>query len=273
MSKTIGLCCNCGLGDSLINFIFFYAIKQYIESNDIKIIYKCSKEKIPNLSEFLCSDNITITTLDDEKNDSDYFIWQMNVKKKWKFIEERLCIMFNDFLSHFDIPIHINTYEYCDPDLLVRYKEIEKEKVYTDLDFLVINSIPKSDQFRYDADDFDQFILLLSKKYKIATSKTIHNSNIPSMQHLSVKTIAAISTHAKNIIAINTGPSIPLFNTYTLDNVQKFYILDTCGTVWKTRKVVKCFSIHDLDFLLPSPSTNFLMPTPKNKPKTMKMQI
>lgn len=43
---------NLGLGDSIINFIFFKQIKEYIESNNIIIHYRCKAQYHKNLSDF-----------------------------------------------------------------------------------------------------------------------------------------------------------------------------------------------------------------------------
>ena len=46
------------LGDNIINFIFFKQIKEYIESNNIIIYYRCKEQFHKNLSDFNYSKNI-----------------------------------------------------------------------------------------------------------------------------------------------------------------------------------------------------------------------
>jgi len=43
---------------------------------------------------------------------------------------------------------------------------------------------------------------------------------------LSVKDLAAISTHVNYIVAVNTGPFISFLNTFALKNVRKWFIFD-----------------------------------------------
>ena len=44
MSRIISTVSHAHLGDNIINFIFFYKIKDYIESNNILIHYYCLKQ-------------------------------------------------------------------------------------------------------------------------------------------------------------------------------------------------------------------------------------
>ena len=100
-----------------------------------------------------------------------------------------------------------------------------KEK-YKNIDILYINSVPKSGQFNYIKDNWNYLARILQKKYKIITTTKVDNINCTMDDNLFVKDIAAISTKAKIIIAVNSGVVPGLLNIYTLKNVKKVYIFD-----------------------------------------------
>jgi hypothetical protein len=228
------------LGDNIINFIFFHKIKDYIESNNIIIHYYCHKKYHPNVFDFKCSDNIKLFDYEEKG----YHLWQGTVNN-FKCAEDRLIIMFNAFLTHYNIPITVDVFEYEDMNLFERLPYLDK---YKDVNVIVVNSHPMSGQFNYDKNSWDEFIVKLSKKYIVATTEKV--DGILSLHDVSVKNIASIALHAKIIIAINTGPSIPLYNTHILNNIEAFYIFDDCGNSFNTRKTKVMQNINDLSFLL-----------------------
>ncbi len=241
------------LGDNIINFIFFYKIKDYIEYNNIFIHYYCLKQYHTNLSEFNCSKNIFILELT-KMNYSRVttVLWQGGDTPNQHFIEDTLCGMFNIFLQKYSIPIRVSSFEYQDPELFTRYTNLENK--YKNIDILVINSTPLSSQYlNYNKYEWDNFIIRLNKKYKIAIAQKVNN-DILSLHDMSVKNIAALALNVKKIIAINTGPSIPLYNTDILNNVEIIYLFgNTDGKNlyhFKTRKIKLLNKLHTINFLL-----------------------
>jgi hypothetical protein len=230
------------LGDNIINFIFFYQIAKFIEENNIIIHYYCLPQYHKNLLEFKCSENIQIFGYENKG----HVLWQGNVPHL-RFIEDKLCNMFNIFLNKYRIPISVQSFEYKDPDLFTRFEVLEDK--YKNIDILIINSSPLSGQYIYNKPEWDNFIIQLSKKYVVATSKKIDDDKIISLEDFSVKNIASIAVKTKIIIAINTGPFLPFFNTDILDNVNVIYTFGGGGQ-FKTRKIVEKTRINDLSFLL-----------------------
>jgi hypothetical protein len=231
------------LGDNIINFIFFYKIKDYIEKNNIIIHYYCYPQYHKNLNDFNCSNNIKI--LNYEGKGKGYVLHQGGNTPHRHYIEDKLCNMFNIFLSVHRIPISVSVFEYEDPDLIERFNALENK--YKNIDILIINSNPLSGQYVYNKNEWDNYILKLSKKHSIATSETV-NENILSLEKFSVKNIAAVALNVQIIIAINTGPSIPLYNKNILDNVTQIYLFG--GANFKTRKIQCVISLQQLSFLL-----------------------
>ena len=230
------------LGDNIINFIFFYKIKDYIEANNIFIHYYCLNQYHKNLNDFNCSHNIKI--LDFENRG--HVIWQAGVGNHLRYIEDKLCEMFNIFLNANCIPISVTAFEYEDSDLFKRFEELDEK--YKKVDILIINSKPLSSQYNYNKIEWDSFITRLSQNYTLATTEKV-NDNIVSLENVSVKNIAAIALNVKKIIAINTGPSIPLYNKNILDNIEDLYLFGGWNS-FKTRKVKCLSSLKELNFLL-----------------------
>jgi glycosyl transferase family 25 len=215
------------LGDNIFNFILFYNIKNYIEQNDIFIDYHCKKEYHDQIKEFNCSENIKI--LDYENIGLDFWIGNKDNKINYFNTEDKYDTFyvkyFNQFLEKENIPIVLEKLEYTDPELLQRYENINKkfDNKYAELDFLIVNSTPLSTQYDKNVEDWNRLIYKLNDKYKIATSEKVEDVNCTMDDKLTVKDIAAISTRAKRIIAVNSGVVPGLFNIYTLNNVEVIY--------------------------------------------------
>ena len=227
--RIINVQCHCHLGDNIINFIFFHQIKNYIEENNIIINYYCLEQYHDNVKDFNCSENIIIKKF---THDVGYVLWQATVQKL-PIAEDHLCLMFNTFLNNHNIPIRVDTFEYKDNDLINRYQALDE--IHKNIEILIVNSTPLSGQYVYDRDDWNNFLIKLSKKYVIATTQKV-NDDIISLHNISVKNIAAIATNVKKIIAVNTGPSLPLYNTDILDNIEVLHLFGAGDHLFKTRK-------------------------------------
>ena len=86
--------------------------------------------------------------------------------------------------------------------------------------------MPLSNQLNVNEEEWNNLVIELNKRYKIVTTKKVKNIACTWDDKLTIKKIAAISTKAKVIIAINTGPTSGIFNIYTLNNCKKIYIFD-----------------------------------------------
>jgi len=144
------------------------------------------------------------------------------------FFDEFFVKLLNEFLEIQNIPIRMNNLEYTEPELLERYQRINKkfDNKFADLDYLIINSTPRSNQYDKKNDEWNKLSHKLHKKYKIATTEKIEGLDCSCDESFTIKDIAAISTHAKKIIAVNSGVLPTLFNSYTLKNVQVIYYFD-----------------------------------------------
>jgi hypothetical protein len=218
------------LGDNIFNFIFFSSIKKYLEENDITISYFAQVEYHDQLKEFIPSSNVILNDYYEEKG---YHLWLGIYLEKYfnhniflKPFNQLITDMHNIFLQSINFSLKVDSLEYEDTDLLVRYDRLSES--YKNIDILVVNSEPCSFQYYYSEEEWSNYIKKLKSKYKIVTTKKIEGINCTRDDNLTVKDIAALSTKVKVIIAINTGVVPALLNTYTLSNVKKIYLFDRC---------------------------------------------
>lgn len=93
-TRVIEAYCEHGLGDSLICFIFFSQIANYLEENNVHINYYCQESYHTNLNDFNSSNQIHL--LPYEK--TGYHLWQGTENlKSGKYIEDILWICSTSF--------------------------------------------------------------------------------------------------------------------------------------------------------------------------------
>lgn len=227
---------NFHLGDQIFNMIFFYNIKYFLERKGIHIRYYCPPEHLHQVIEFKSSNNVHILPLS-QKPPNSFHMWIENNKLKCtfqrvknKYGKVRYNFFFIRFFNYilrdiFKSFIRLKKFYYHDINLLHRYENMEDK--FKNVDILFLNSQPCSGQYHYNKGEWDNYIRDLHGKYKIVTTTHVEDY-IPCTMHnqLTVKNIAAISTHAKIIIAINSGVVPGLLNSFTLRNVRQFYTFD-----------------------------------------------
>ena len=223
---------NYGLGDSVFNFIFFYQLQNYIETNNIHIYYYAKKEYLSQLKEFITSKNIFLHSLEDQPNNSIH-LWIANNFFGCSIFSEKLPVNFNYFYQVFfnkvlnilNIHLSINTLLYVDNNLIDRYNNISDK--YKKFDILILNSQPMSFQYKYNKNEWDTYIInLVNHGYNVLTTTKVFDLICTVDDNLTIKDIAALSTRAKIIIAINSGVVPGLLNNITLLKVKHVYIFD-----------------------------------------------
>jgi len=219
------------LGDQIFNFILFNNIKNYIEENNILIEYYCETQYHHQVSEFNLSKNVSILEYI-PGNDNGFNLWigssefEENAhNKKSEYMDIFMVHFFNEFLQKQNIPILIEKLEYKDPDIQRRYEDLDMKynSKYSNIDFLIINSTPRSGQYIKDEKKWNNFISKMNLKYNIVTSEKVEGVKCTCDDKLTVKDIQSISVHSKKIIVISSGVIPALFNTDTLNNVEIIY--------------------------------------------------
>ena len=223
------------LGDHLFTTIYLLSVKDYLIKHNIEIHYYIDEKYINELNNFITIPNIKLFKLSDDMPKDTFNVWIGNTEFKRNYdvniIQNNMP--FNDFLVDFFTEVGnkiglppITEFKYIDNDLIIKYNILNDK--YKGCDILIINGRPYSGQYNYDENKnaFDNLIRELSKEYKIVTTEKVDNIVCSRDDNLSVKHIAAISTHVKYIIAINTGPIVSCFNTYAFNNVKKWFVYD-----------------------------------------------
>lgn len=274
--------CEYHLGDSVFNVIWLNRWIPYIEENNIIIFYYVSNEYIIQLQEFVKSQKIILKPLN-QKPQFSFHLWMGDPYFKDKIFQSYninrikdfplniyLAKYYNKYLNELNIKNvpQMNSFEYNDSTLLDIYETLDEK--YKDLDILVINSLPRSNQFVYNSEEWDSFIIKLSTssfKFIYTTPSSVLNKvglydKCTMSDNLSIKQLAAISTKTKVIIAVNSGVMPGVLNIYTLTNVKQVYIFDD---IWrynflkfKTKSSPNEINMSELNFFIGNvePSTS-----------------
>lgn len=229
-----------GLGDSVFNIILFKLIEKHIIENNILIYYFVKPDYIYQLSQFINNGlikHIKIYSLD-KKPHCSIELWINNPWFGCTFSNAKRnsqnMLDYNDFyLNFFNHVLHklsINasirhSILYSDNDLPSRINQIPDK--YKSVDILILNSQPCSWQYNYNKSVWDRHITHLNSEFKIVTTTKVNDDVLCTFDEpLSIKDIAALSTCAKVIIAINSGVLPGLLNVHTMASVKQFYIFD-----------------------------------------------
>jgi hypothetical protein len=244
------------LGDNVFNLILFNIIKKYIEANNIKIFYYAKNEYISQLSEFICSKNIILNSLNNKPQNSlevwicnDFYNYVHGPKYFTISYNKYYVNFFNIVLRNLNINCSVNKLYYVDDNLKSRYERLSPK--YKGFDILILNSQPLSQQYNYNKAEWDRYIVNLNKRFKILTTTKVPGILCTYDDKLTIKDIAALSTKAKVVIAINSGVVPGLLNYDTLINVKHFYIFDNrCFYSYpnfENRKLITDITVRELE--------------------------
>lgn len=239
-------------GDNILNLKFLYNISDILKENSITINYYYNPDYIKNVDElerYVNSDTLSLHEIKTRPNDS-IELWmgnEINGVNHHSF-DEYYMLFYNKILQHLkldNLGIDISLYQ-KESYLQNIYNDLDPK--YKDLDILIINAEPKSGQFAYDKSLFDLICKKLSSKYKIATTASVNNI-IPCTftDGLKMQDIGAISTHAKYIIAIHSGPLMACYNSDTKNSVKKWIICVGSGL---KQNQIDSIIIKDMDSLI-----------------------
>lgn len=226
-----------GLGDSVFNLILFFHMKQYLEDHNITILYYAKTEYIHQLNQFINSKNVILDSLS-LKPDHSIHLWiddaifkpitfgeYMNHGRGRVDYNRFYIAFFNHALKKINMDGFIlHDIIYHDHELIERLDRISDK--YKQFDILILNSQPFSGQYNYNKDRWNDHIQKMNTAFKIVTTTKVDGVLCTFDDKLSVKDIAALSSRAKIVIAINSGVFPGLLNSYTISNVKHFYIFD-----------------------------------------------
>ena len=220
-------------GDNILNLKFLNNISSYLEKYDITIHYYYNDEYIKNrgeLEQYIHTPRIKINIISNIPHNA-IQLWMGNDINNVNHINFDLYynLFYRNILHILKIQDNINTSLYQDEIYLEdRYNLLNRKynNKYKDLDILILNSYPKSYQYEYNKEEFDKLCINLNEKYKICVTENVDNSNIVCTRDnmLKIQDIGAISTRAKYIIVIHSGPITACYNSLTQKNIKKWFI-------------------------------------------------
>lgn len=218
-------------GDNIANLKFFYNISQKLKENNIMIHYYYDNNQNKNKVEFqryVDPDTLTLRLISETPPESIELWMGMDIDGVGHVDFDLYFPKFYTYilttLKLQDQGIDVSLYQ-KEEYLLDIYNRLDDK--YKDLDILILNSQPHSGQFAtYNMDTMNAMCRRLATKYKISTSTYVDES-IPCTftDGLTIQDIGAISTHAKVIVAVFSGPIIGCFNQYTKSHVKKWILL------------------------------------------------
>jgi len=232
------------LGDCVYSIIYLKNIYNYIETHNITIYFYCLNEYLDQVQDFNNSKNVIIQSTDNiPKNvhiydlwigshTYEYNWWNSFNSSEYKSYDTFFCKYYNQISQILGIPVIIEKFIYYDNDLIDRCKSINSlhNNYYANIDFLINNGYPRSGQLDYDVNQWNEFIIELSKKTNVVTTQKVPGIKCTRDFDLKVKDIAAISLEAKNIIAIESGVISGFYNVYvTEDPTKTVYTLSKCN--------------------------------------------
>lgn len=229
--KVVHFHCGFHYGDNIVNLKFLYAISKKLKENNIMIHYYYDSNQNKNAVEFqryVDADTLTLRLISETPPESIELWMGMEIDGvghvDFDVYFPKFYTRILTALNLQDQGIDVSLYQKEDY-LLDIYSRLDDK--YKELDVLILNSQPHSGQFAtYNVETMNAMCKRLATKYKIATSSPVDDS-IPCTftDGLAIQDIGAISTHAKAIVAVFSGPITACFNQYTKAHVKKWILL------------------------------------------------
>ncbi|HEY1720543.1 MAG TPA: hypothetical protein VGG27_04810 [Magnetospirillaceae bacterium] len=233
------------IGDNLWHLQFLRGLaKRYPEHH---FVHAMQYSYLPQMIEVVCDiSNITLIALEHRPAES-INVWLSHDGYHGKHpnrfdIVAVLIDFFRDLsgMMGLESPIHTSS------DLLFDYPAIQRIR-NSDFDFLVVNSLPRSGQFRgYDTAGFDDLIgRLIARGYSVVTtSPSTHNVPCTHTSGYSISAVGGVSLNCKCIVGVPNGPMWPTFNVWNRDTLRlRVLLLDNGDKVLLSPNTIHVDSI------------------------------
>jgi hypothetical protein len=238
-------------GDHIWNLRFFFNNAALLKSKGIKIKYFYDSSYIKNLDElkrYVDPDVVTLDTGSLPDGAIELWIGRDINGIKHTALEPYFVQYYGKIVTILGLEgENINTSLYQKEDYLQDiYNKLDDK--FKDLDILMINAAPQSGQYsKFDAERFKEACIKLSKKYKIASTSEADPSISCTMRDgLLLQDIGAISTHAKYIIGVQSGPIVPCYNEAMKQNVKKIIYFDDAGMMLNEVPTTRLFGEYNV---------------------------
>jgi hypothetical protein len=216
-----------------LNLKFLYNISAKLKEKGIAITYMYDGGYIKNVKElerYADPKVVTLKPLSNEVPSGAIGLWMGDpingLTSTSTSMEVYYDLFYKKILGHLGLdPANIDTSLYQDePYLEDVYRKLDPK--FKDIDILIINAEPQSKQFPYDKKQMNEMCMRLSKNYNIVTTTPVDDSiKCTTRDGLMLQDIGAISTRAKYIIAVYSGPITPCYNLLAKNNVKRWIIL------------------------------------------------
>jgi len=225
-----------------------------LKDRQIKIKYLYNAEYIKNIDELLRYVDPDVVTLEpltpyNKKNSKQLWMGNKIDSIDYTEVDRYFSEFYKKIAETFGIE-GMNTSLYQKEDYLNDIYNTMDDK-FKDLDILMINATPQSGQLKFDKEKFDEAAKKLSAKFKIATTSPADDSIPCTFTHgLMLQDIGAISTHAKYIVCVNSGPMVPCFNELTKNNVKRVIMFDKYNMRFKELPVLRFnsdYNVRDIE--------------------------
>lgn len=127
--------------------------------------------------------------------------------------------LYLDFFQHLTVQMGLRSPLESKDDLLFDYPALKKRVLQRDYDFLVVNSVPLSGQFKdYSEEGFVRILQKITDAgFSLITTKKVDRFDCTLDSNLSVTGIGNVSLYSHFLLAVCTGsmwPSINVFNNF-----------------------------------------------------------
>ena len=190
---------------------FHFAKKNYI--NDLKFY-------VSDLSNVIILDLFyrPMFSLDVWKNAAQFWF---NHNKKLDFVE-----FYIDFFDKLSAKIFLENPIKHKKDFIFDGKLfLDKSRKFPDYDWLVVNSLPLSEQFKSNIAELDEFCIKLSNKFSVITTRKISDIPCTTDYGMSMSDIATQSLNCKFHLMISTGPSWYVLNNINCKRSKGIFLL------------------------------------------------
>lgn len=239
-------------GDNLLNLKFFYNLSPILKEKDIRIMYYYNAEynkRIHELMRYVDGRTLSLRRLGQRPPEAvELFMGNKigvlnHVRNFDKYYQE----FYKRILAILELEPTTRSTSLYQPEHYLQPLYETLHPKYHNLDILILNSQPFSEQYNYNKEAMDAMCIFLHSKYKVATT-TYVNDTIPCTfeDGLAIQDIGAISTHANYIVAVQSGPLVGCCNAQAKAHVKRWFILCDSGIRYSQIPVHNNCSIQDV---------------------------
>ncbi len=243
--------CIQALGDNLAHLHFLR--KLAVSYPDHRFIHQCMPQHLPQLAEMIEDlgnislepmQRVDLGSIEAWKNAE--FVWETHP------LRNAYAEFYIEFFRYLARRMGLESPIEKPEDLLFDYPALKKPTALdAPFDFLIVNSMPLSGQFR-DTTSMDGIIAALAARYTVIVTQPTPVPNVVCTQShgQSVTGIGRLSTLCKYIVMISTGPSWTTFNIWNVDSIAFRLILIDPERIGLSKNTVQASTVAAAEIAL-----------------------